>query len=178
MILSNNISFLNGQENKIKNLSVGPNVNYNFSIDNKIDLQLTARYNYTKVQYSLQPILNNDFWQQTYTGEMTNYLPLGLVVNNQLNYVINTGRADGFNTSVPLWNASVAKGFGKNKRAELKLSGFDLLNRNIGNTRSANQNYITDTKYNVLKRYFMMSFTYSLNKAGLGGGPRMTIGTF
>jgi outer membrane receptor protein involved in Fe transport len=178
MVLNNNISYLNGQENKIRNLSVGPNVNYNFSIDTKIDLQLTARYNYTKTQYSLQPVLNNDYWQQTYSGDMTNYLPFGLVLNNQLNYVINTGRADGYNTNVPLWNASIAKGFGKNKRAELKLSGFDLLDRNIGVTRSANQNFITDTKYNVLKRYFMMGFTYSLNKSGLGGGPRMSIRSF
>lgn len=173
-----NVSFLNGARNEITNWSFGPNMNWNFSIDNKIDLQLTARYNYNNVKYSLQPQLNNDYWQQTYTTDMTNYLPFGIVVNNQLNYVINTGRADGFNTSVPLWNASVSKGFFKNKRAELKLSGFDLLNRNVGITRSANQNYISDVKYNVLQRYFMMSVTYSLNKSGLGGGPRAVIRTF
>jgi hypothetical protein len=173
-----NVSFLNGDRNEITNWSFGPNVNWNFSIDNKIELQATARYNYSNVKYSLQPKSNNSFWTQTYSADMTNFLPFGFVLNNQLNYVVNTGRADGFNTSVPLWNASLAKSFFKNKRAELKLSAFDLLDRNVGITRSANQNYISDVKYNVLQRYFMASVTYSLNKSGLGGGPRAVIRTF
>ncbi len=108
---------------------------------------------------------------------MTNYLPWGLVLNNNFSYTRTTGRTAGYNTSVPLWNASVAKGFMKNKRAELKLSAFDLLKQNVGINRSTNTNYIEDVKYNVLQRYFLLSFTYSLNKSGLNGGPRVMMKT-
>jgi hypothetical protein len=97
---------------------------------------------------------------------MINYLPGGLIFNNSFNYTVNTGRADGYNTKIPFWNASLAKSFMKNKRAEVKLSVFDLLNQNQGVSRNANQNYIEDTRYNVLQRYFLLGFTYSLNKAG------------
>ena len=111
--------------------------------------------------------------------DMTNYLPWGLVVNNNLSYTINTGRADGYNTKVTFWNTSVAKGFLKNKRAEVKFSAFDLLNQNQGVSRNANQNYIEDTRYNVLQQYFLLSFTFSLNKAGnTATGPRIMIRTF
>lgn len=178
---SHNISFINGDKNIIENTSIGPNFAYNFSKDNVVDLRLTARLAISKAAYSLQSQLNSNYLAQTYGGETTNYLPFGFILNNQFTYTINSGRADGFNKNIPLWTASLAKGFLKNKRAELKLSVYDILNQNVGITRSANQNYITDQRYNVLTRYALLSFTYSLNKSGLGnktGGPAVSIRTF
>lgn len=173
-----NISMLNQQSNTIVNSSVGPALRWNFGIDNKIDIAAGARWNFSKIGYSLQPQLNSHYLQQVYNVDMTNYLPYGFVLSNTLNYTRNTGRADGFNINVPLWNASLAKSFLKNKRAEVKLSVSDILNQNIGVNRSANQNYIEDLQYNVLKRYSMLSFTYALNKGGLNTGPRAVIRTF
>ncbi|MEP7317312.1 MAG: outer membrane beta-barrel protein, partial [Panacibacter sp.] len=176
---NNNASFVNSQRNNINAFSFGPQFSYNLNIDTVIDLRLSARLSVNNSKYSLQPFIDNHYLQQNYAIEMTNYLPLGITLNNELNYVINSGRSDGFNTSVPLWNASLVKGFMKNRRGEIKLSVQDLLNKNTGITRSSNQGYILDERYNVLKRYFLLSFTYSLNKSGLnGGGPRAVIRTF
>ncbi len=177
--ITRNIGFVNGVMNTINNSSIGPSLNYNFGIDNLIDARATGRINFSSAKNSLQPQLNNNYVQQVYGFEMTNYLPLGIIFNNNLNYTINSGRADGYNTNIPLWNASVAKSFLKNKRAEIKLSAFDLLNQNLGINRNANQNYIEDVRYNVLQRYFLLSFTFSLNKAGnTGGGPRVVMRSF
>jgi hypothetical protein len=172
-----NISFVNGARNEIDNASISPNLGYSFSLDNKIDINATGRLNISKAKYSLQSQLNSNYLQQVYGLEMTNYLPWGIVVNNNFNYTINTGRADGYNTKVPFWNASVAKGFLKNKRAEVKFSVFDLLNQNVGVSRTTNQNYIEDARYNVLQRYFLLSFTFSLNKSGNTGTPGIRIMT-
>ena len=174
--LSSNISvnksssYLNGQLNDVNTLTIGPRLNYSFSVDNKIDLLLSGRYNYNSVKYTLDRSLDNHYWQQTYSAELTNYLPWGLIANNQLDYTVNTGRSDGFNTNVALWNASLSKGIMKNRRGEFKLSAFDLLDRNIGVTRTQGQNAIVDQRFTVLKRYFLLSFTYSLNKSGLNSG--------
>jgi hypothetical protein len=178
LIYSHNVSFVNQLKNEIGNLAINPNVSWNFNLENKVDIQATARVGYNRARYSVQKQLNTNYWQQTYGVEMTNYLPLGFVLNNNFTYTKTSGRAEGYNTSVPFWNASVAKGFMKNKRAEVKLTAFDILNENIGITRNANQNYIEDIRYNVLKRYFLVSFTYSLNKSGLNTGPRTVIRTF
>lgn len=172
-----NVAFLNDERNLISNLAIGPNLSWNFSIDDVIDLRLSSRFSISKATYSLQPQANTNYLQQSYGGEMTNYLPWSLVVNNQFNYVLNSGRTSGFNTQVPLWNASIAKSFLKNKRAEVKLSVYDLLNKNIGITRTANQSAIVDQRYNVLNRYFTLGFTYSLNKSGLQTkGARIMVG--
>ncbi len=176
---SHNISFVNGARNEIDNISLSPNVNYNFTIDGKVDIMASARINISSAKYSLQPQLNSNYLQQVYGMEMTNYLPFGLILNNNFTYTVNTGRADGFNTKIPFWNISTAKSFLKNKRAEIKFSVFDLLNQNVGVSRSANQNFIEDTRYNVLQRYFLLSFTYSLNKSGNStSGPRIVIRSF
>ena len=161
-----NISFVNGARTEIDNVSLSPNLGYSFALDNKIDINATARLNISKAKYSLQPLLNSNYLQQVYDFEMTNYLPWGIVLNNNFSYTINSGRADGFNTRVGFWNMSMARSFLKNQRAEIKLSAFDLLNENQGVSRNANQNYIEDTRFNVLQRYFLLSFTFRLNKSG------------
>jgi hypothetical protein len=175
---NNNISFLNLAQNVILNTSVGPNMSWSYTLDNKIDVRASMRLSFSNVEYELQQQLNSHYLQQVYGIEANNYLPLGFILNNNFNYTINTGRADGYNTNMPIWNASLAKGFMKNSRLELKLSAFDLLNKNVGVSRNANQNYIEDVKYNVLQRYFMLTATYRLNKAGsTTGGPRVMIRT-
>ncbi|HUS02301.1 MAG TPA: hypothetical protein VMY77_11270, partial [Chitinophagaceae bacterium] len=81
------------------------------------------------------------------------------------------------NTKVPLWHASISKQMLHFNRGELKFSARDILNENIGINRSANQNYIEDSRINTLPRFFLLSFTYNLTKTGLtnssGGGMRM-----
>ena len=174
-----NVSFVNTERNSVATVSIGPNVEYHFGMDNKIDLDITARLLLNNTKYSLQSYTDNKYLRQDYSINVTNYLPWNISIHNEFNYIIYTGRADGFNSNIPLWNAYLAKGILKNRRGEFKFSVQDILNKNTGITRSSNQGYITDEKYNVLRRYFLISFTYSLNKSGLNnGGPRAVIKTF
>ena len=55
----------------------------------------------------------------------------------------------------------------KHNRGELKLSVADILNKNVNITRSTGQNSIDDREVNTLRRFFLLSFTYSLTKSGL-----------
>ena len=170
--LNNNISYANGLLNTIVTKSTGPSMSYTYIVDDVIDINLTARYSFSQTSNEVNPTLNTNFLTKVFGADMTNYLPLNIVLNQSFNYAINTGRAEGFNTAVPIWNASFSKFFLKNKRAEIKMSAFDLLNKNIGINRNVSQNQIVDRSYNVISQYFMLTFTYSLQKSGLGGGAR------
>ncbi len=173
----NNVAFVNGEKNTIASSTWGPNVTVSYSRDNKIDIDLTANLTLNTAKYSLQSALNTHYMRQNYGINMTNYLPWGLSLHNEFNYILNTGRTGGYNTNIPLWNTSVSKYFLHNSRGELKLSVADLLDKNTGITRTSNLGYIIDERYNVLRRYFMLTFTYSLNKSGLktSGGPVIKI---
>ena len=54
----------------------------------------------------------------------------------------------------------------------MKISVHDLLNENQAIVRTTNSNYIEDQSNRVLKRFYLLSFTYSLNKMSANaGGP-------
>jgi hypothetical protein len=106
------------------------------------------------------------------------FLPANFTLGSTVSYTGNSGRAAGFNPNFTLWNAYIAKSLLKNKRGEVRISAYDLLNQNTGLDRTANGNFVQDTRYLVLKQYFMLTFTYNLSKfgnigGGRGTGPRM-----
>jgi len=168
--MSNNISYSNALLNTIITKTLGPSVSYNFQLDEIIDIDLSTRYSYSNTNNAINAGLNTNYLTKVFSAEMNNYLPFNFLINQSFTYTINSGRAAGYNTSIPIWNASFSKFFMKNKKAELRFSAFDLLNKNAGISRNVSQNQIVDQQYNVINQYFLVSFVYSLQKSGLGGG--------
>ena len=177
VFLTNNINFENGSRNNIHNISYTPRASVNYDYQDKLDITAEARISYNTVKYSLQPSLNNNYWQQEYSMEVNATLPFGIGINSDVTYTANTGRATGYNTYFTRWNAAITKQVLKNKKGELKFGVNDILNQNIGISRSTNQNYVEDVTYNTLKRYYMVGFTYSLLKTN-NRGPKAVIRTF
>jgi uncharacterized membrane protein YgcG len=56
----------------------------------------------------------------------------------------------------------------------LKFSVNDILNQNQSVSRYQGDNYYVDSRTVVLKRYFLLTFTYNLNK--FGGKPQQGAG--
>lgn len=169
--------FINSFRNDIKTLTLGPELGLDINPNDKLSISLSANLDYNNTKYSLQSTMNTKYFSQEYSSSFDWQLPKLFFLSTEFTYTINSQRAKGFNTRVPIWNASFSKQFLKYNRGELKLSAADLLNRNIGISRNTNQNYIEDSRVNTLRRFFMLSFTYSLSKTGLnssgGGGHRM-----
>lgn len=160
--------FINGVDNTINTLTVGPNVRLDMNPTDKFDVSLNAGINYNKSDYSLQSSLNTTYFSQNYGADINWQLPKSFYFSTDFTYTVNNRLAEGFNLRVPLWNASISKQFLRFNRGELKLTAFDLLNENVNISRSSNNNYIEDSRIRTLQRYFMLSFTYSLSKVGLG----------
>lgn len=170
--------FINGFGNNIKTFSFGPSIRFDMSPTNKLNLAVGTDINTNQSIYSLQSALNNTYLSQEYNASIDWELPKRFFFSTDFAYIINSQRSAGFNYKVPLWNASISKQMLKFNRGELKLAVKDLLNKNIGISRSSNSNYIEDARVLTLRRFFMLSFTYSLSKVGLnngGGGGNMRI---
>ncbi|OQP50534.1 hypothetical protein A4H97_01460 [Niastella yeongjuensis] len=163
-----NKTFINAAENMISTWNVGPDVRIEINASEKLDLSLAAGVNYYKTQYGLQQTLNTRYLNQQYSMEINWQLPHRFYFNTEFTYTINSQRASGFNTRVPLWNAFISRQFLRFNRGEIKLSAFDLLKQNIGVSRNTGQNYIEDKRVKNLQRFFLLSFTYNLTKNGLG----------
>lgn len=174
---SRSVNFINDSRNQTSVVSVMPRINASYSYKELLDISAGARVSYNNARYSLQPSLNNNYWRQVYEFEATVNLPAGFSINTEFTYSTYTGRSNGYNTKVALWNAALSKQVFKNKKGEIKLSAFDLLNQNIGVDRNGNTTFVEDIQYKTLQRYATLGFTYSLQKAG-NGGPKAVIRTF
>ena len=169
--------FINTVGNDIRTLSLGPELRLDMNPTEKLNVTVGAAYSYRKTKYSLQSALNSNYLSQEYNTSLDWQMPKGFFLSTDFTYTINSQRAAGFNTKVPIWNASVSKQVLKYNRGEIKFSARDLLNKNIGISRNTNNNYIEDSRVLTLRQFFLLSFTYSLSKVGLnnggGGGMRM-----
>lgn len=166
--LSNSQSqtLVNNLSNYTRNTTAGFNASWTTNIKEGFDMNFSSNSSFSFARYTLQPQQNGDFFTQTFVAEPTIYTKSGWVFSTDFRYIKNTGRAEGFNTNIPLWSASIAKQLFKKKEGELKFYVFDLLNQNQSLIRNVTGNTIQDVSTVVLKRYFMISFTYNLRSFG------------
>lgn len=163
-------TLVNNLSNYTRNTTAGFNASWTTNIKEGFDMNFSSNSSFSFARYTLQPQQNGDFFTQTFVAEPTIYNKKGWVFSTDFRYIKNTGRAEGFNTNIPLWSASIAKQLFKKKDGEIKFYVFDLLNQNQSLTRNVTGNTIQDVSTVVLKRYFMISFTYNLRSFGAPQG--------
>lgn len=147
-------------------LQLGSGINFSLN-DNKYknaeSASSTAFKNTSSNAWTLTNNINIDITKRT-------------VLKYDVDYTINNGLATSVSQNPVLMNASLEQQLFKKKNGILKLAAFDLFKQNTNISRSVNANAIIDTRTNKLTRYFLLTFTYRLQKfvgqAAQSGGMR------
>jgi len=180
--LSENITMLNEQENTAKSRTVGGTARYNFSFKDFIIFDLSGNWSHQRTTYDFSTP-DQEYFNQTYTAELNlNFLKY-YAFNTVYDYFIYSSTTTDFRQTAKFLNISVSRFVLKNNAGEVKLSVNNLLDQDYNVAQTTGENYIQQQTTNNLGRYYMVSFTYILNKhlnpmAGMGGrrgGMRMII---
>ncbi|MBS1597176.1 MAG: outer membrane beta-barrel protein [Bacteroidetes bacterium] len=168
-----NANLVNNVRNNSNGWTISQGADLNFYYKELLDITGSAKISYNDNRYSLQPDQNVRYWTQNYTLDFNIYLPKGFSIATDVDYIRRTGLPAGYNTNPVIWNAGVAKQLFNNKKGEIRFQVFDILKQNIGFSRNTNENYIQDISYKVLNRFWLLSFTYNINRFA---GKSMNVG--
>lgn len=131
------------------------------NISERVDFRFGYNANYSIVENSIRPELNNNYYAGRATGSF-NLMPFGgLVLASDLNLRHYEGLGDDFNRSAVFWNGSVGYKFLENEAAEVRMTVFDILGQNDSIDRTIVEDYIEDYRSNVLTRYVIFSLSYN-----------------
>ena len=163
--LSRNKGFSNGEELTTKNISVNPIISFTYNYNDLIELSPRFEYDFNALDYSIDLGQENKYTSSSLGINLETYWPKKVELANDFAMNYNPNVAEGFTKSTYMWNASLGVKMLKDKGI-VKIKVYDLLNQNTSVRRYSNQDYISDTENLVLKQYFMLSFTYKVNKIG------------
>lgn len=171
-IMSQQIGYINGEENRSRSLRFMPSltVNYRYGI---FDTSLNGRWAYYTVDNTLATASKtSDTHDYSATWSSNLRLPLGLSLSHNLRFSTNRGYAGGLDQTQWMLNASLSYSFLEGKKATIRLSGYDLLAQERSIFRSVTALSVSSEEVNTLGRYGMLTFIYRFNSFGAGSEPR------
>jgi hypothetical protein len=157
------INLLNDAPNTINQQTAGGTVRYNFRYNDNIDVNFSADVDHQLTRYQFnQP--NQTFINSTYTAESNFTILKNYQLSGNLEYLTYQNRSTNYDQAIPLLNLAISRFILKGKSGEIKFAVNNLLDKALGVNQTASINYLERQVTNSLGRYFMVSFTYSLNK--------------
>ncbi|QNR83870.1 outer membrane beta-barrel protein [Pedobacter riviphilus] len=167
---SRNVNFIapNASTQLVKNVTNSYTISNGYKLVTNVDkFDLTGGItgSYTNSTFSAQQSANTQYYTINPSFNVSYVFPANIRLAMDIDYFRNFGGGDLYNQEYTIINPYISRQFFKN-RATFKFSVNDALNQNTGISRTTSGTSITDLNYNVLKRYYMFSFTYSLTRIG------------
>ena len=160
------ILFINTTENNVDRITNGGS----FSIENRrketIDMSVGTSISHTTTNYSISDNLNQKYLTNKIFADFLIDFKKDWTFSTEFEYTMYSGDQFEDNPDIPILEASLSKRFLKAKSGLLKLSVYDIFNKNVGINRTNNLNYIQDERVTTLSRYVLLTFTYKIRRFG------------
>ncbi len=137
------------------------------SKEKKYEFNLSGSATYTSSQSSIQQSITTQYWTFDVNPNFDIFLPKKFQIHSDCDFNLRQ-KTPVFttNNNVIKWNAWAGKKFLKNDALLIKVIVNDLLDQNVGFSRSVNSNFISQNTYSTIRRYFMLSVVWNFTKAG------------
>ncbi len=169
---SGGINVVNLEQNEFNTQTVGGTLRYNFTFKEIVIFDASTNLSHQDTRYTFSAQQNQSYFNKTYTAELNVNFLKHYAFNTEFNFFDYYSATTDFHQTIPLWNMSVSRYLLKNNAGEIKIGVNNLLDRSLSVTQTSSTNYLQQTTNNNLGRFFMVSFTYALNKQLNPTGPR------
>lgn len=153
---------INDEESSVINFNVTPTISYSLNIADKFELNQGYSYKVNNGKYSTKVFKNSRVSAFNVTSEIILRSIKNVVIESSIDYLHNIGKNRDFQANVIVWNAGINYLLLKDKKGDLKISAYDLLNQNKIINRTINENSISEEAVTTLKRFFIVSFIYNI----------------
>ncbi|GGB76536.1 collagen-binding protein [Flavobacterium suaedae] len=157
--------YTNGELYEANQISLTPRVNFTWEYGEALVINPSYRFSYNETHFTNYTIDQTSYFTHNVNLQTTSYWPKHVVFGNDFGYTYNSNLGDGFKKDFFLWNTSIGYNF-LNDKLLFKVKVYDLLNQNLGTSRSITPTSVYDQQNTVLKRYVMFSLTFKLEKFG------------
>ncbi|MFM2359971.1 MAG: hypothetical protein RLY16_1964 [Bacteroidota bacterium] len=167
---NHNINLIDSIRNIGKNWIGSQGFVFEFNYKTWLQWGLGASYSLNDVKYTtpgantLSTLQNTNSSALTLTSNIDIDLKEKWILKYNFDYTFNYGINAAVSQNLAILNASIERQLFKKKNGVIKLAAYDLFNQNTNISRSVTANAITDSRSNRLTRYFLLSFTYRLQK--------------
>ncbi|HTJ50688.1 MAG TPA: TonB-dependent receptor [Cyclobacteriaceae bacterium] len=179
------INVLNGSNNTSQQYTWGGIVRYDYTLKEILIVGLSMNVSEQTTAYSFRT-QNQRYLNETYSADANVNFLKNYSFNAAFDFYRYTSQTSNFQQSIPLLNLSFSRFVLKAKSGELKIGVINVLDKSMSVSQTTSVNYLQQTTSNNLGRYFMVSFTYAINKqlnphggehrrGGPGGGPMRMI---
>lgn len=160
--LSQNISYINAEKNTQQNFGVTPGL-YIAKESESMQIRIGGNYSYNLPKSDISSLTNQPYYTYELSSNIYFKLPKKFNFSTDATYTNNGNRANGYNINFVIWNAAINKTFFKKENLIVSAEANDILNQNINNNRQVYANQITDTKTQIIRRFFLLRVTYKFN---------------
>jgi hypothetical protein len=163
--VDNTVSYTDNQRNDGRNWQLQPAVIFGVNIPDALETDINLSYNFGNAVTKYPDRLiatKTEVFIISLNGKC--YISKNLTFGYDYVQTRNYGYSVVSTSGINILNLYLGYSFLKNNSATIAIQGFDLFNQNTGVSRIVNGNTITDSQYQRLLRYFLISFNLKLSK--------------
>ena len=153
----------NGQRSSVRTLSVGETLRFAYRYG-QVHVGAQARASYTRATSRRTGFATINCVDFDYDLTLTAPLVWDIELATDLTLFSRRGYDDAsMNDNCLVWNASLARSFGRKKDWTLRADGFDILRQLSSVRRTLTAQGRTETWYNTVPSYFMVRLMYRIH---------------
>ncbi|MBC7873999.1 MAG: outer membrane beta-barrel protein, partial [Ferruginibacter sp.] len=160
------INFINGEKATTKSNGISLSVMLNMDSEDKFSFSFRPSIGYNISKTSLATSVNNNYFTYGGRANVSIDLPGKMEFMTDVNADLRQ-RIVAFasNTNLVIWNASLSKKIFKKETGKISFIANDMLDDNKGFTRTINNTFVSDDRFQRISRYFLLKFEWSFTKA-------------